>query len=183
MKITEDNFLQELQRKNEDALEFVVRNYGGLLKAVIQRILYDYPEDAEECLYDAILKIWEHSDTYNGKGAFESWAAAIAKYAALNRFKVLKRLEPMADIDELPIADNAGLTGNNLFDGFFIELISCLNEDDKALFIRIFWQGETIDEAAKRLGKPKSVLYNRISRGKHKIIKLNPGYFRKEENE
>lgn len=183
MKITEDNFLQELQRKNEDALEFVVRNYGGSLKAVIHRILYDYPEDAEECLYDAIVKIWEHSDTYNGKGAFGSWAAAIAKYAALNRLKVLKRLEPMSDVDELPIADNAGLTGNDLFDSFFSELISCLNEEDKALFIRIFWQGETIDEAAKRLGKPKSVLYNRISRGKRKIIKFNPGYFRKEENE
>ena len=48
MKITEDNFIHELQRKNEDALEFVVKNYGGLLKAVIHRILYDYPEDAEE---------------------------------------------------------------------------------------------------------------------------------------
>lgn len=181
MKITKDNFIHELQRKNEDALEFVVKNYGGLLKIVIHRILYDYPEDAEECLYDAILKIWEHSDSYNGKGAFESWAAAIAKYAALDRLKVLKRLEPMADIDELPIADTTGLTGNDLFDSFFTELISCLNEDDKSLFIRIFWQGETIDEAAKQLGKPKSVLYNRISRGKRKIIKLNPGYFRKEE--
>ena len=161
--ITEDNFIHELQRKNEDALEFVVKNYGGLLKAVIHRILFDYPEDAEECLYDAILKIWEHSDSYNGKGTFESWAAAIAKYAALDRLRVLKRLEPMADVDELPIADNAGLTGYDLFDSFFTELISCLNEEDKALFIR-------------------SVLYNRISRGKRKIIKFNPGYFRKEEN-
>lgn len=181
--ITEENFIYELQRKNEDALEFVVKNYGGLLKAVIHRILYDYPQDAEECLYDAILKIWEHSDSYSGRGTFGSWAAAIAKYAALNRLKVLKRLAPMADIDELPIADHAGLTGNDLFDGIFTELISCLNEDDKALFIRIFWQGERVDEAAKRLGKPKSVLYNRISRGKRKIIKLNPGYFRKEENQ
>lgn len=181
MKITTDNFIQQLQRKNEDALEFVVRNYGGLLKAVIHRILYDYPEDAEECLYDAILKIWEHSKSYNGLGSFESWAAAIAKYAALNRLKQLKRLEPMADIDELSIADPAGLTGNDLFDCFFTELISCLNEEDRALFIRIFWQGESIEEAARRLGKPKSVLYNRISRGKRKIIRFHPGYFRKEE--
>ena len=183
MKITEDNFLQELQLKNEDALEFVVRNYGGLLKAVIHHILYDYPEDAEECLYDAILKIWEHSASYNGKGRFESWAAAIAKYAALNRLKVLKRLEPMADIDELPIADTSGLTGNDLFDCFFTELISCLNEEDKALFIKIFWRGESIEEAEKQLGKSKSVLYNRISRGKRKIIKRNPDYFRKEKSE
>lgn len=40
--ITEKNFIQELQRRNEDALEFVVKNYGGLLKAVINRILYNF---------------------------------------------------------------------------------------------------------------------------------------------
>ena len=162
-------------------MQLLLAQYGGLINAIIRRVLPNSPEDAEECLYDVILKIWEHSNSYNGKEAFESWAAAIAKYAALDRLKVLKRLEPMADIDELPIADNAGLTGHDLFDSFFTELIACLSEDDKALFIRIFWQGETIDEAAKQLGKPKSVLYNRISRGKRKIIKLNPGYFRKEE--
>ena len=87
----------------------------------------------------------------------------------------------MADIDELNIAYTSGLTGNELFDGFFAELISCLNEDDKALFIRIFWQGESVEEAAGRLGKPKSVLYNHISRGKRKIIRANPGLFRKED--
>ena len=42
-------------------------------------------------------------------------------------------------------------------------------------------QMESIEEAARRLGKPKSVLYNRISRGKRKIIRFHPGYFRKEE--
>ena len=73
------------------------------------------------------------------------------------------------------------MTGNDLFDSFFAELISCLNEEDRTLFIRIFWQGESIDEAAKYLGMPKSVLYNRISRGKRKIIRNYPGYFRKEE--
>lgn len=180
MKITEKNFLEELKRKNEDALEFVVRTYGGLLKSVIRRILYDYPEDAEECLYDTILKIWEHIDSHDNNKAFESWAAAIAKYTALDRLRRLKKLEPMADIDTVPVPDVSGATGNTLFDGLFTELISCLNEEDKALFIRIFWQGESISEAAQRLGKSKSVLYNRISRGKKKIIRYNPGYFRKE---
>ena len=182
MKITEDNFIRELQRKNEKALEYTVRKHGGLLKAVIRRILYDHPEDAEECLYDVIMKIWEHIDSYNGKGKFESWAAAIAKYAALDRLRVLKRLEPMADIDELPVADTSGLTGNKLFDSFFTELISCLNEEDRLLFIKIFWNGESIEEAAGQLGKSPSVLYNRISRGKKKIISHNSCYFRKEEN-
>lgn len=181
MKITEDNFLHELQQRNEDALEFVVRKHGGLIKAVIRRILYEYPEDAEECLYDTILKIWDHISSYNDEGKFECWVAAVAKYTALDRLRKIKRLEPMEDIDEIPLSYTSGATGYSGFDEFFAELTSCLNEEDRALFVRIFWQGESIDEAAHRLGRPKSWLYNRISRGKRKIIKHNPRHFQKEE--
>lgn len=177
MKITEANFLQELQRKNEDALEFVVKNYGGLLKAVIRRILYDYPEDAEECLYDVVLKVWTHIDAYNKQNKFESWICAIAKYAALDRLRVLKKLEPMENIDEISVVSDNIFTGNEVFDDFFTELISCLVPEDQLIFTKIFWNGENIDEVALQLGKSQSSLYKRISRGKQKIIKHNPGYF------
>ncbi|MBR3761100.1 MAG: hypothetical protein IKK47_08970 [Ruminococcus sp.] len=120
--ITEKNFIQELQRRNEDALEFVVKNYGGLLKAVINRILYNFPEDAEECLYDVILKIWNNIDTYNESNKFESWIAAIAQYSALNWLRALKRLEPLVDIDELPLADKNALTGNKSLIIFLLNL-------------------------------------------------------------
>jgi len=178
LKITEKNFVQELQRKNEDALEFVVKNYGGLLKAVIKRILYNYPEDAEECLYDVILKIWNNIDTYNVSCKFESWAAAIAQYSALNRLRSLKRLEPLADIDEIAIADINAVTGNKLFDNFFAELISCLNEEDKMIFLKIFWNGDSINDVSRELGKSQNTIYKRISRGKMKIIRHNPEYFK-----
>ncbi len=182
MKITENNFVRELKRRNEDALEFVIRTYGGTMKAVIRRILYTYPEDAEECLYDSILKIWEHIESYNAaKSTFTNWAAGIAKYTALNRLRKLTKLEPMVDIDQIQIEDDAQITTNELFNTFFMELISCLSAEDKAIFIRIFWNGESISEASAALGMKKSVMYNRISRGKKRILTNNPSYFRKEE--
>ena len=181
MQITEENYLSELQRKNEDALEYVVQQFGGLMQAVILRILSGYPEDAEECLFDTVMKIWDHSSCFDGSGNFAGWAAAIAKYTALDRLRKIKRLRPQVDIDKVQLADASGLTGNELFDGFFAELIECLNEEDQALFTRIFWEGETVSEAAAQLGKPKSVLYNRIPRGKRRIIRHHPGYFKKEE--
>ena len=180
MKITKENYIKEMRRRNEDALEFVVATYGGLIKAAINRILYDYTEDAEECLYDTILKIWNNIDSYDNDRPFEGWAAAIAKHAALDRLRRLKKLQPLEDIDTVTVPDTSGLTGNNLFDEFFSELISCLGDDDKALFIRIFWNGENVSEASYISGMSKSVIHNRISRGKKKIIKSNPGLFNKE---
>lgn len=145
------------------------------MKAAINRILYLYPQDSEECLYDSIMKIWDKISFFDEtKNSFKNWAVAVAKYTALNRLKQLTRLEAAVDIDELPIADTSRMTDNELFNEFFTELISCLSDEDKKLFIRIFWNGETIDEAARAMNKNKSVIYNRISRAKKKIIKNNP---------
>lgn len=174
LKINDHILIKQLQRKNKDALEFVVYTYGGLLKAIISRILYEYPEDAEECLYDTMMKIWENIDGFSGNMHFKGWIAIIAKHTALNRLKQLKRIEPMVDINEVPISDTSGLTGYALFDDVFSELLSCLNDADKALFIRIFWNGESIKEASRKLGISRDNAYNRISRGKKRIIQHNP---------
>lgn len=182
MKITEKNFVKYLKQKDENALEFVIRQYGGLMRLVIQQILSACPEDAEECLYDSFMKIWTHIDSYDeAKGTFVNWAVGIAKYTALDWFRRLTKLKPAVDIDQMQLEADTPITDNTLFNDFFLELIDCLNEEDKRLFIRIFWEGETIGEAAAALNKDKSFLYNRISRGKKRIIANNPDLFRKEE--
>ena len=43
------------------------------------------------------------------------------------------------------------------------------------LFIEIFWQGYSVEETANATGKSKEIIYNRISRGKKKIIKFIQG--------
>ncbi len=183
MEANENNFILQMKKRNQAALEFAVKKFGGLIKKITYEILYDYPSDAEECVYDTILKIWEHIGEYNGSAAaFAGWAAKIARYTSLDRLRKIKKLIPAADIDEISVADT-NLTGDELFDGFFNELISCLNKEDRELFIRIFWNGDSIDEASKATGKSKGVLYNRISRGKRKIIQNNPQYFRKENQQ
>jgi RNA polymerase sigma-70 factor (ECF subfamily) len=182
LNITEQNFVGLLRQRNEDALEFMVRTYGGMMKAVIRRILYAHPEDAEECLYDSIMKIWEHIGSYDEVHPFEAWAATIAKYTALNRLRQLERIEPTVDITEMQIEDTAQLTADSNFNSFFAELTACLSDEDKLLFTRIFWLGQSPEEAARSMGKDRSVVYNRISRGKKKIMHNNPGYFRKEES-
>ncbi|MBR3761099.1 MAG: hypothetical protein IKK47_08965 [Ruminococcus sp.] len=65
-----------------------------------------------------------------------------------------------------------------MVNNFFAELISCLSEEDKIIFTKIFWNGDGIEEVAKKLGKTKNSLYKRISRGKLKIIRHNPEYFK-----
>ena len=60
MKITEKNYIQQLQLHNEEALIYVIDMYGGLLKAVIRKHLFTMPQKQEECMNDVLLSIWEH---------------------------------------------------------------------------------------------------------------------------
>lgn len=177
MEIKDNNFINELKKKNEKALEYVVYNYGGAMKAAIRRILYSYPEDAEECLYDSILKIWENINYFDpDKSSFSNWVCAVAKYSALDRLRKLARIEPLSDIDNIQIADKN--TDNDLFNEFFSELISCLSDEDKNLFIRLFWHGETYDEISRKLNRDKKTLFNHVSRGRKKIIQNHPTLFK-----
>lgn len=43
MKITEKNFIVQLRRGNEKALDYVVDTYSGLIVAVVRKQLYRLP--------------------------------------------------------------------------------------------------------------------------------------------
>ena len=41
MKINEKNFIKYLNLKNEKALDYLVDNYGGLIKSIVNKHLYN----------------------------------------------------------------------------------------------------------------------------------------------
>ena len=65
MKITEQNFIQLLNQRNEKALEYVVDEYSGLLKSVIAKNLRYMQGYQEECLDDVLMAIWNNIDSLN----------------------------------------------------------------------------------------------------------------------
>jgi len=48
--INEDNFIEQLRRKNENALYYVIDIYGGLIKSIAGRHLYKLKPLQEECI-------------------------------------------------------------------------------------------------------------------------------------
>lgn len=180
MKITEKNFTEQLKKQNEDALEYVVQHYGGIIKTTISRILYLYPQDAEECLYDCIMKIWSKISLFDDKvTSFRNWVISVAKFTAIDRLRQIKNIEPAENIDDVQISSVQDITDDKLFNEFFSELISELNDEDKLIFTKLFWYGETIDEVSQSISRSKDVIYNRVSRGKRKIILSKPKLFKR----
>lgn len=79
---TEQALAAALARREADAAEQLVREYGGLLNAVVRR--HAPGLDADDILADALLAIWQNAGRFDGQHSFRAWAAAVARYRAID---------------------------------------------------------------------------------------------------
>lgn len=175
MKIGENNYIQQLQLHNEDALIYVMEAYGGLLKSVIGRHLFSMPDKAEECLNDVLLNIWEHIGSFDEKrNSFKNWAAAIARYRAVDYLRKYHQKMQQIDIEEVEIAKEDAVLEGLLEQEAYKELkglLKCLKEKDRSLFWKLYVEEKSMEEISRETGMDKNVIYNRISRGRRRIRK------------
>ena len=52
------------------------------------------------------------------------------------------------------------------------EILACLKPRDQDLFLKVYVEEKSFDEISQETGTEKSVLYNRLSRGKRKLRNL-----------
>ena len=175
MKIDNHNFIQQLHLKNEAALMYVIDEYGGLIKSVIGKNMSCIKEYQEECMNDVLLSIWENIESYHPeKNSFKNWIAAIAKYKSIDYMRKYRKTfsdisydndifeEPFEEINITQILDNE-------ISEKMKELLSCLKEKDREIFIRLYVDEASIEEVSKEFNIKKSVIYSRISRAKKRI--------------
>ncbi|MEG1311951.1 MAG: sigma factor, partial [Romboutsia sp.] len=104
MKINEKNFITKLRSKNEDALEYVIDNYGWIINSIVKKHLYNLKDYQDECVNDILLGIWNNIDSFDeNKNSFKNWVGGISKYKTIDyRRKYLKYID-VEDIDNIDI--------------------------------------------------------------------------------
>lgn len=173
MVINDQNFIQQLHDRNEDALMYVIDTYGGLVKSVIAKNMSCLKEEQQDCMNDVFLAVWEHIDSYHPeKNSFKNWIAAIAKYKAIDYMRKFQREIINISYDEKGY-ENRSLEAKleDELSERTEELLSCLNEKDRELFLLLYAQEEPMETVSRKLHMSKPVIYNRISRAKKRIKK------------
>lgn len=179
MDINQENFLTELKQKDPLAIEFIVHEYGPLMKKVIHQYLYDSREAFEECFNDVLLAVWNNPDRFDDKKSeFKNWLCAIAKYRAIDslrrerkrreRFVSLESEEGLDHLEHISVSDGCGDTVEEAGEELK-KLLGCLSEEDKDLFFRRYVKEQSIDEISKEKHMERSLIYARISRGKKRM--------------
>lgn len=166
MKIDEENVVQQLKLRNEQALRFIIKQYGGLIASIMQRHLYNGQQDKEECLDDVLLAVWDNICDYDSsKSSFKNWIAAITKYKAINyQRKHIRQLEKQVSLEPSTLE-----TEQQVLEHDIESLLMHLNPEDKLLFTKYYLEGQDMKSLEEDLNATKSQLYNRLSRGRKKL--------------
>lgn len=172
MHITEENIVEQLKMKNEDALAYLMEAYGGLLNGVIRRYLQGNQADIEECLSDVLVAIWFHIESFNpSKNEFRQWAAAVAKYRAIDYLRKSRKSGEHLSRFQL---DETKRRGENspepLYD--MDTLLNGLSPVERQIFEKYYVEGVPSKEIAVDFQAQESWVHNKLSRGRKKLKTL-----------
>ena len=168
----EGELLELLRSGEERGLDALLGQYGPLLRYVISPILDD-PREREECLADITLLIWDRVDRYSpARGSLRAWLTALARNAALNRLRALRRRGTEDELhpelaDPAPGPEETVLRREQA--ERIQEAVDQLSPMDRAIFYRKYYYLQSSDQMAAELGLSRRALEGRVYRLRQRL--------------
>ena len=179
MKITEDNFVEQLKKHNEQALVYVIDTYGWVLKTVVTRQMATLEHLWDDCMNDTLLAVWNNIDSFQPeKNEFQNWLAGVCRFKALTYVRKYIQSSREDLVEQMPEWKDEKAEKEFLQREYEEEVeivLSYLKEEDAKIFRMIYLEDLTMDEVAVKMQMSKTVLYGRISRGKKQISRSLAG--------
>ena len=163
--------IQLFFQRAEQAIVEVQQKYGSFCRTVAMNLLQQ-KEDAEECVNDTWQAAWQRIPPENPRmlGAF---LGRITRNLAISRFRkntAQMRSEGLTVLlSELEHCVPSGQSTEEAVDSILLgEYISkwleSLSADDRALFLRRYWFGESLRELAREVGTGEGHLAQKLYR-------------------
>lgn len=180
----DQRILDLLWARSEDAIAALADRFGGLLNTICMNILCN-PQDAQECVSDTYLALW---NTIPPKRPLplSPYVCRIGRNIALNRLRSLtaqkrnsrydvslEELEPYLGTAALDDAVTARELGQ-LIDRF----LQGIRKESRVIFLRRYWFGDSVADIAKRTGLTQNAVSVRLSRTREQLRAFlqNEGY-------
>ena len=174
--MTEKDLVKSLHRGDLSALEELMDQYTPYISSVISRILRGRQTDVEELTADVFLAAWDNRDKLR-PGQVKGYLGAIARNRAFNLLRDNHENLPLEDDvlfletdgpdKELDRKETARVVNKAL---------SQLDRLQRELFVRHYYYGQTVQEAALAMGLNLSTAKTWLRRGRETL----KTYLRKE---
>jgi RNA polymerase sigma-70 factor (ECF subfamily) len=158
-------------QRNEAAITETAKKYGAFCRRLAVQIL-TIPADAEECVNDTYLQAWNAIPPQRPE-KLGAWLGRVVRNNAYNLWKKNHRkkrydgmeqlFSELADCIPSPITVERELDGQELT-AFLNDWLGTLSKDDRALFLRRYWNGESVQALAARTGVSPAKMAKRMYR-------------------
>lgn len=166
-------------QRSEQALAETDAKYGAYCRAIACRVLQD-DRDAEECVADAYLDVWNRIPPHR-PAALSAFLGKTVRHIAIDRLRkktAQKRGggEVFLALDELgeciPSRDDVEqeVEKQVLADALSAFLTS-LRTDERRVFLRRYWYLDSVEEICARFGFSQSKVKSMLSRTREKLRK------------
>ena len=167
----EDSKILALFRaRSERALTETEKKYGVLCRRIAKNLL-DAPEDAEECVNDALHAAWQQIPPDNPRN-LGAWLGRVTRNLAVSRFRKNRAQKRcgmevlLSELDDcIPAPDGVvqaveAAELSRILSGW----LDSLDETDSVLFIRRYWYGSAVKDLAAEAGCTPEQMAQRMLR-------------------
>ncbi len=178
--VTDAELLKLLRERPEEGCTALLRQYTGLVLAIVRRRLGGCPfcsaEDMEELTSDILFSFWQQRERIDPeKGSIRALLAVSASRRCIDWYRARaakpasEPLEPYAETvaDPALTPEDACLTKERRQQ--LMQAILSLGEPDAEILIRKYYAGETASVIAERLSMRTGTVEMRISRAYQKL--------------
>lgn len=162
--------------RSEKAITELIGKYGAAIRSVTSNILKD-AQDAEECSNDTYFQVWNRipptRPAYLG-----AYVCRIARNLSLKRYyaNTAEKRNSYYDValDELEETIPALSTVESAYDAkeltaYLNQFLGSLSKEDRCLFLRRYWYGDSIRDSALFLGLTSHAASVRLFRLRQKL--------------
>lgn len=177
----EQQILKLLWDRAEGAVAALAERFGKRLHMTAMNLLSD-PQDAEECVNDTYLAVWNAIPPKRPE-RLGAYVYRAGRNIALNRLRAkttLKRngyelsLEELAGCIPAPCLEDGQGLGQAM--DAYLETIS---RDSRVIFLRRYWFGDSVKDIAKSFSMTENAVSVRLSRTRDglKAYLIKEGYY------
>lgn len=175
--MNEQEIIQFIRNRDEKGMEELLRHYGPLMRYVIAPILQN-PEDREECLSDAAMRVWNGIEQFDpDRGKWNAWLTAIARNTALNRARknageTAQEIPPETPSQEISPEESVLKKERSMT---LVRALLQLSSNEKTLFYRKYYYMQSTEQIASEMGLSLRAVEGKLYRIKKKLRKMLGG--------
>ena len=165
--------IQLFFERSDDAIHELSKKYGGICLNVAKNILNNY-EDAEECVNDAYLGVWNTIPPETPKYLL-GFVCRIVRNISINRYKHNRAVKRKGNYDlcveEWKDYIASGKTiedevSEEELSAYIDEFLDSLSKTNRMIFVRRFWYLDSYEDIARVSGLNEGAVRTRLSRTK-----------------